>query len=463
MKKLLVVLMALSLSGCSLIPKAFEPQTESQNESTDSNSHKDSEPGGESIDYQTEFRHKMAQYKSASSLTLTSKLVEPIPNGVMIPTLLEVDGNKTHAIVESNNNPNESFELTNEIYYEYVPSTGKTEYFTSYKGGAFVHSQLDGDMTMKPEKLSPVMHKISNNSVYTYEDGEYYFPDYNEPINEGSADRIYYTNIRMSFEETTYNGTVITLLYTAETSAMKLHYHMNFCKFNQTTVTMPGETDPEVMFPTGPLSREQVLGIVLRAVEREKTAAIKSEVSDDPNMGGLEVLYYRGGYRSYTAFWEAPTPNSHYDVISYVTPDYSEVYYASRTDSNPYGSVSTYSTPDYNDQFIYAYGYGQIGISPAAFVACQSMIGYKNNTSYSTSNAQAYYNASGDYVLEFTAYRIDNYFFRWEMTLDENGGMTYLRYAFNTTDLPTTGIRTYFGVRYDAPAEIINVFKDYVQ
>ena len=50
-----------------------------------------------------------------------------------------------------------------------------------------------------------------------------------------------------------------------------------------------------------------------------------------------------------------------------------------------------------------------------------------------------------------------------EMTLDENGGMTYLRYGFDTTELSETGIRTYFGVRYDAPAEIINVFKDYAQ
>lgn len=462
MKKLLVILMALSLSGCSLIPKAFEPQTESQNESTDSNSHKDSEPGGESIDYQTEFRHKMAQYKSASSLTLSIKLAEPIPENFTIATLLEVDGNKSRAIVDTYNNLSGSFELTNEIYYEYVPSTGKTEFFGSYKGGAFSHSQYDGNMAMKVEELSPVMNKISNNNVYTYEDGEYYFPDYNEPIDEGSTDRIYYTNIRMSFTETAYDGTKITLLYTSETPDMKLHYQMDFYKFNQTTVTMPGETDPGVTFPTGPLSREQVLGIVSRAVEREKTAAIKSEVSNDPNMGSLEVLYYRGGYRSYTNYLISP-PNSHYDVVSYVTPDYSEVYYASRTDSNPYGSVSTYSTPDYNDQFIYAYGYGQIGISAAAFVACQSMIGYQNNTRYSTSNAQAYYNASGDYVLEFTAYRIDDCFFRWEMTLDENGGMTYLRYGFNTTELSETGIRTYFGERYDAPAEIVNVFKDYVQ
>ena len=58
------------------------------------------------------------------------------------------------------------------------------------------------------------------------------------------------------------------------------------------------------------------------------------------------------------------------DIYAYSTPDWEHNYHCSKTTENGFSNIEDYIYSEAHDQYIYAFGYGQIGFNPASFIAC---------------------------------------------------------------------------------------------
>ena len=134
------------------------------------------------------------------------------------------------------------------------------------------------------------------------------------------------------------------------------------------------EPQPEtsVNYKEGQLTKDELRTIILKAVDMEKNymSSVFIEGANGEPSTSISITTYNNGYRLYV------DPNG--KVASYCPPDYSHAYYRTSYGGEPYGNINDYISEYVNDNYIYAFGYGQIGANPAALVACQSFLCYKN-------------------------------------------------------------------------------------
>ena len=129
--------------------------------------------------------------------------------------------------------------------------------------------------------------------------------------------------------------------------------------------------------PQGELSFSEYKRIVLNAVEVEK--AKMSKVTYNPGESqpiSITTRYNDGYYQSYQDVSSMNLGYNEVSIYAYSTHNFEHNYYAYEVDGQITGSINEYvSTEEENDNYIFTFGYGQIGISPAAFIACYSGIG----------------------------------------------------------------------------------------
>lgn len=229
----------------------------------------------------------------------------------------------------------------------------------------------------------------------------------------------------------------------------------------KTKSSSSGISESAVRYKIGSLSSEEVEEIVLRAVEMEKNYMSSVVMVDDNGeiTSGIQITAYKNGYRLYESVSQSGDETVTTKIVSYCPANYSHVYWTRYDEENGDLSISDYITDSFNDQYIYAYGYGQIGANPAALVACQSSIGMKERT-FQSRDATCE-KTNDHYIVSFKANRMDDFEFSWKMTINSFGGLELLQMGIQGNEVSAGGYKTIFGEREEASQKIINLFKDY--
>ena len=228
----------------------------------------------------------------------------------------------------------------------------------------------------------------------------------------------------------------------------------------QLTPKIPSSSDKEesqeVSYSEGNLTNDELKTIILKAAQMERDYMSSVVLEGDSGVGigdnNFSITTYNGGYRLYET--------GDYKIASYCPSDYSHVYFRMSNNNQPFGDVGDYITDSVNDQYIYAFGYGQIGANPAALVACQSYLCFKN---LEFDPKDAFCKKENDnYVVSFNNFIGGETNLYWEMTINNLGQLIFLRVGVNTNKF-SGGYRSLYEKRQDAPQEIVDLFASYNQ
>ena len=220
------------------------------------------------------------------------------------------------------------------------------------------------------------------------------------------------------------------------------------------SATLP---EQPVSYPLGSISSNELASIITRAVYIEKKYMSRVTIDD---LDTIIIERFNGGYYHYHIKYPL------IDMYVYSPNDFSHNFHCSTQDSGEtYSSIGDYVSSDTDDQYSYAFGYGQLGSNPAAFLACQSGLIFESFEFNSFERTCKKHVES--YFVSFKCQQIGGSgYFAFEMNINKYGGIDYLRLGVGTTQdvsiLPESGgYKTIFGPRSDAPQFIVDLFEDY--
>ena len=222
-------------------------------------------------------------------------------------------------------------------------------------------------------------------------------------------------------------------------------------------VNLPEET---VSYTPGSISSDDLASIIRKAVDIEKKYLTKVSIDTSDF---LLIERFNDGYYHYNVKY--PGPHG-LDVYAYSTSDFSHNYYCMTQDGGEtYSDISDSVVSDTDDQYSALFGYGQIGINPAAFLACQSGLIYYS-FDFDTFNRVCKKTVES-YIVTFSCRQLGgSVYFAFEAYINKYGGIDYLRMGNGTTTdveiIPESGgYKSSFGSRVDAPQFLVDMFGAY--
>lgn len=214
------------------------------------------------------------------------------------------------------------------------------------------------------------------------------------------------------------------------------------------------------------LTYEEFKQIVINAAHVERDRMSKIVFLDGDGVFISENNYIeRFNGRYYYSHSESEVNGEKYvnEIYAYSTADWQHNYYCYKATNGEISSINDYVSDGATDQYIFTFGYGQLGFHPASFIACYGGMVSKGGALGSVTFSNMH--QSGN-VVEFV---MNNYAgsegvdLIGSMTLTNFGGCELL--SFYMTNNPalsvTVNAKTIFDNRNDPPQEIVNIFKDY--
>ena len=213
------------------------------------------------------------------------------------------------------------------------------------------------------------------------------------------------------------------------------------------------------------LSSSKFEEIIYKAVEEEKNkmSSVSFEAESSENRwinNNMLIKRYNNRYYRYTTGQNSDP----YYICAYSTSDYQHNYYGYCDENyNAYDVNEYFSGDNSQDQYIYTFGYGQIGFNPASFIACYSiqLKVFNPQSIIEVTNIKQKGNNLSFTTLNYGKSEGMNMF--CDVTLNSSGGITKLVITFenNPTFIGSITANVTYGKRENAPAEIVQLFSNY--
>ncbi len=214
------------------------------------------------------------------------------------------------------------------------------------------------------------------------------------------------------------------------------------------------------------LSYEEFKNIVINAAHVERDRMSKIVYLDGDGTYVSENSYierFNGGY--YHSYSESEVNDEKYvsEIYAYSTPDWQHNYYCYLNDNKQISSISDYVSENVTDQYIYAFGYAQLGFHPASFIACYGGMIFKSGGLPSVTFTDMHQTNN---VVSFVMQNyggMEGVNLIGTITLTGFGGCDQLNFTM-TNNPPFTGyitVKTIFDNRQDPPQEMVNIFQEY--